>query len=173
MSSRCIISIRNENWLKREIKLYQNTDGHPNSMMMPLISELRDIYQEFKEHGDVDWFLDPGKLAGVLITRSVPVLTDEIRNLMKSLPTVTKNKLESNLFLGIPNLLPESKPTECNYEYLITLKENTEESDRFLGYNLEIYKLQHNRRISTIMTSEENFLSRALVPRIENTPHEQ
>lgn len=154
MSSKCIITIKNENWLKREIMLQQHTNGHPNNMLLPLVNELRDIYQEFKEFGDPDWFLDPGKLAGLLVTRSVPVFNEEVRSVLKSLPTSTKNHLENNLFLGIPMLLPDARVYDANYEYSITLKETTE---GFFGYILEVYRIQNSKRYSSVNIIEENF----------------
>lgn len=159
--SSCIITIRNTNWMKREVILYQHTDGHPNSLLLPLTESLRDIYQEFKDHGDVDWFLDPTKLAGLLIVRSVPVVTEEMRTLMKSLPPASRNRLESSIFLGLPTLFPDAvKLSECSYEYSITVSEVVEDSKIvYLGYGIEVYKLQNRRRLSTIMTSQENFVT--------------
>lgn len=154
MSSKCIVTIKNENWLKREIMLQQYTDGHPNNMLLPLVTELREIYQEFKEFGDPDWFLDPGKLAGLLVTRSVPVFSEEVKSVLKSLPSSTKNRLENNLFLGIPSLLPDVRVYDANYEYSITLKETPE---GFFGYILEVYRLQNNKRYSSVNVMEENF----------------
>lgn len=157
MSSTCIISIKNENWMKREILLYQHTDGHPNSMLLPLVEELRDIYNEFNDIGDTDWFMDPAKLSGFLIVRSVPKMTDDMMKLVKSLPAHTKSRLESNLYLGIPSLFPDVvKASGCNYEYSIILKESIEEN--FFGYTLDVYKLQNNKRVSTILSNVENYL---------------
>lgn len=160
--SSCIITIKNVNWMKREVILYQHTDGHPNSLLLPLTESLLDIYQEFKEHGDTNWFLDPTKLAGLLVVRSVPVVTEEMKALMKSLPTSARHRMESNLFLGLPTLFPDVvKLSDCNYEYSITLSEEIDEesSSKFFGYGIEVYKLQNRRRVSTIMKNQKNFVN--------------
>lgn len=160
--SSCIITIKNTNWMKREIILYQHTDGHPNSSMLPLTESLSDIYQEFRDHGDTNWFLDPTKLAGILVVRSVPVFTEEMKSLMKSLPSSARHRMESNLFLGMPTLFPDVvKLSECNYEYSITLSEEIDEGDitKFFGYSIEVYKLQNRRRVSTIMKNQKNFMN--------------
>lgn len=165
MSSKCIVTIKNESWLKREVILQQHTDGHPNNMLLPLVEELTGIHQEFTEFGDPDWFLDPAKLAGLLVVRSVPVFTEEVKSLLKTLPSSTKNRLESNLFLGIPALLPDTRVYDANYEYSITLKEVPGE---FFGYTLEIYKLQNNKRYSSINVIEKNFRKEMkLIPAVQ------
>lgn len=160
--SSCIITIRNVDWLKREIMLYQQTDGHPNNMLLTITELLRDTYKEFSDHGDANWFLDPSKLAGVFVARSVPVLTEEMKSLLKTLPSSTRSTLESNYFLGLPKLSPEVyKGSHMNYEYSITLSEDVEESKSiFFGYSIEVYKLHNGRRLSTIMTNQENFLTK-------------
>lgn len=159
MSTRCNIIIRNENQIRRELFLYQHTDGHPNNMLLSLAGELKEIYEEFKDHGDVEWFLNPCTLAGALIVRSVPVMTEEMKKVMTALPTHMKSKLESSFFLSLPTINPDiTRTPNCNYEYVITLKEDIEEN--FLGYNLEVHKLLNNRRISEVFSSQTNLLSR-------------
>lgn len=155
MSSKCIISIKNENWLKREIVLTQHTDGHPNNILLPLVAELREIHQDFNEQGDPGWFMDPGRLAGVLITRSVPVRSESLNSLLKSISPSLRNKLESSMFIGMPTLLPDARVYDANYEYSILLKDIEEES--FFGFILEVYKIQNNKRVSVIAITEENF----------------
>jgi len=104
--------------------------------------------------------LNPCKLSGALIVRSVPKMTDEMKKMLNSLPNATKSKFESSFFLGMPNLLPEiGRNSNCNYEYVITLKEDVEAG--FLGYKLEAQKLQNGRKIIEVFSHEENLSYRA------------
>ena len=70
MSTRANIILRNEITIRREIVLYQHSDAHPNNMALILAELLRDAYLEFKDLGDVDWFLNPSKLASFLVVKS-------------------------------------------------------------------------------------------------------
>lgn len=157
MSTKANIVLRNEVTIRREIVLYQHTDAHPNNMILQLAEMLRDSYNEFKELGDVDWFLNPSKLASFLIVKSVPSISDEIKQMMKQLPDSTRFQLESTYFLGMPTLLVENnRVSNCNYDYVITLSEDVEND--FFGYELEIHKMNANKIISTVMQHKENLL---------------
>lgn len=157
MSTKANIIIRNSVKMNREIYLYQHSDAHPNNLTLVLAERLRDLYLEFKDFGDVDWFLDPSKLASFLVIKSVPVLTEEVKSLMKQLPDSTRYHLESMYFLGIPSMLIEnSRVSNCNYEYVITLSEDVE--DDFFGYELDVNKMSGNKVVATVMNHKENLL---------------
>jgi len=156
MSTKANIVFRNES-SRREIVLYQHSDAHPNNMALLIAEMLRDAYLEFKELGDVDWFLSPSKLASFMIVKSVPKITEDMRALMKQLPESNRQHLESQYFLGMPTLLVESgRVSNCNYDYLITLSEDIEED--FFGYEFEINKMSSNRIVTTVMSHKENLL---------------
>lgn len=156
MSTKANIIFRNE-LSKREIVLYQHSDAHPNNMALVLAEMLRDAYLEFKELGDVDWFLNPSKLASYIIVKSVPKISEDIKSILKQLPDSARFHLESQYFLGMPTLLIESgRVSNCNYDYLITLSEDVD--DDFFGYELEINKMASNKLISTVMQHRENLL---------------
>lgn len=157
MSTKANIIIRNETSIRREIILYQHSDAHPNNMMLVLSERLRDIYLEFKELGDVDWFLNPSKLASFMLVKSIPTISEEVKQIMSQLPDSTKHHLESSYFLGMPTLLVENgRVSNCNYEYIITLSEDIE--DKFLGYELEVNRMNANRVVSTLLKHKENLL---------------
>ena len=157
MSTKANIIFRNETTIRREIVLYQHSDAHPNNMTLVLAEKLRDIYLEFKELGDVDWFLNPSKLASFLIVKSIPTISDELKTLLKQLPESTRHQMESSYFLGMPTLLVENgRVSNCNYDYVVTLIENVE--DKFFGYELEIYKMNANKIVSTVLKHRENLL---------------
>ena len=156
MSTKANIILRNES-IRREIVLYKHTDAHPNHMTLQLAEMLRDTYHEFKELGDVDWFLNPSKLASFLIIKSVPTISEEVKTIMKQLPDSARYQMESMYFLGMPTLLVENgRVSNCNYDYLITLSEDVEND--FFGYELEINKMSSNKIISTVMKHKENLL---------------
>ena len=157
MSTRANIVLRNEMSIRREIVLYQHSEAHPNNMALILSEMLRNAYLEFNDLGDVDWFLNPSKLASFLVVKSVPSISDEMKELMKRFPDSTRYQLESTYFLGMPTLLVEnSRVSNCNYDYVITLSEDVE-SD-FFGYELEIHKMNSNKIVSTVMKHKENLL---------------
>jgi len=157
MSTKANIILRNDMSLRREIVLYQHSDAHPNNMTLLLAEMLRDSYLEFKELGDIDWFLNPSKLATFMIVKSIPSVTEDMKQLLKKLPEPARYQLESNYFLGMPTLLVESsRVSNCNYDYIITLSEDTEND--FFGYELEINKMNSNKLISTVMKHKENLL---------------
>lgn len=155
MSTKANIILRSELNIRREIYLYQHADAHPNNLTLILAEMLRDTYIEFKELGDVDWFLNPSKLASFLLVRSVPSVSEEIKELLSRLPDSARYQLESSYFLGMPKFLIEnSRVSNCNYEYIITLSENVEEG--FYGYELEVNKMHANKVVSTVMKHKEN-----------------
>lgn len=157
MSTRANIVFRNEASIRREIVLYQHSDAHPNNMALILSELLRNAYLEFNDLGDVDWFLNPSKLASFLVVKSVPSISEDMKELLKRLPESTRYQLESSYFLGMPTLLVEnSRVSNCNYDYIITLSEDTEND--FFGYELEIHKMNSNKIISTVMKHKENLL---------------
>lgn len=157
MSTKANIILRNANSIRREIFLYQHADAHPNNLTLILSELLREAYLEFKDLGDVDWFLNPSKLASFLVVKSVPKATEDIKELMKQLPDSTRYQLESMYFLGMPTLLVENnRVSNCNYEYIITLSEDVESN--FFGYELEINKMSANKLINTVMTHKENMI---------------
>lgn len=157
MSTKANIILRNEVSIRREIYLYQHADAHPNNLALVLAEMLRDAYIDFKELGDVDWFLSPSKLASFLVVKSVPSATDDMKQLMKKLPDSTRYQLESLYFLGMPTFIVEnSRVSNCNYEYIITLSEDVEND--FFGYELEVNKMNSNKLISTVMKHKENLL---------------
>ena len=157
MSTKANIVLRNEAAIRREIVLYQHSDAHPNNMNLLLSEMLRDAYQDFKELGDVDWFLNPSKLATFLVAKSVPVMSEDVKALLKKLPESAKYQLESSYFLGMPTFLIESsRVSNCNYDYIITLSEDIE--NRFFGYELEVNKMNANRLIATVLKHKENLL---------------
>lgn len=157
MSTKANIVLRNESSIRREIVLYQHSDAHPNNMTLVLAEMLRNAYIEFKELGDVDWFLSPSKLASYLVVKSIPSVSDEMKEFLKHLPDSARYHLESSYFLGMPNLLVENgRVANCNYDYIITLSEDVE--SKFFGYELEINKLSANRVVSTVMNHKENLL---------------
>lgn len=157
MSTKANIVLRNESTIRREIVLYQHSDAHPNNMGLVLAELLREAYLEFKELGDVDWFLNPSKLASFLVVKSIPKITEEVKQLMKQLPESAKYHLESSYFLGMPTLLVENgRVSNCNYDYIITLSEDVDND--FFGYELEINKMSSNKLISTVMKHKENLL---------------
>ena len=161
MSTKANIILRNELSIRKEIYLYQHSDAHPNNMALVLAEMLRDAYIDFKELGDIDWFLNPSKLATFLIVKSIPSATEEMKQLMKKLPDSARYQLESLYFLGMPSLIVESsRVSNCNYEYIITLSEDVDTD--FFGYELEINKMNSNKLISTVMKHREN-LSREKV----------
>lgn len=156
MSTKANIIFRNE-LIRREIVLYQHADAHPNNMALLLAEMLRDTYLEFKDLGDVDWFLNPSKLASFLIVKSVPRLSDDMKALVKQLPETNRYQLESQYFLGMPTLMVENgRVSNCNYEYIITLSEDVDGG--FFGYDLEINKMVANKVVSTVMQHKENLL---------------
>lgn len=157
MSTRANIILRNETTIRREIVLYQHADAHPNNMTLLLAEMLRDTYLEFKELGDMDWFLNPSKLASFLVVKSVPSPSDEIRAFLKKLPDAMRHHFESTYHLGMPNLLVENgRVSNCNYDYIITLSEDVE--DGFFGYELEVNKMNNNKLVNTILKHKENLL---------------
>lgn len=157
MSTRANIILRNEIAIRREIVLYQHSDAHPNNMALVLAEMLRDSYLEFKELGDVDWFLNPSKLASFLVVKSVPSISEDIKTMMKQLPDAARYQLESSYFLGMPTLLVENgRVSNCNYDYFITLSEDVEND--FFGYEIEVNKMNSNKIISTVMKHKENLL---------------
>ena len=163
MSTKANIVLRNDLSIRREIYLYQHADAHPNNMTLILAEMLRDAYIDFKELGDVDWFLNPSKLASFLVVKSVPKASEEMKMFMKKLPDSTRFQLESAYFLGMPTLAVEnSRVANCNYEYIITLSENVEEG--FFGYELEVNKMNANKLISTVMKHREN-LAKEVTPK--------
>lgn len=156
MSTKANIIIRSVT-SRREIVLYQHSDAHPNNMALILAERLRDIYFEFKELGDVDWFLNPSKLASFLVIKSVPAYTEELKQLLKQLPESARYQMESAYFLGMPTMLVENgRVSNCNYDYIITLSEDVD--DDFFGYEIEINKMNNNKLISNYMTHKENLL---------------
>lgn len=155
MSTKANIIFRNELTIRREIYLYQHADAHPNNMTLIIAEMLRDAYNEFKELGDVDWFLNPSKLASFILVKSVPKMTDDLKSVIQKLPESSRYTLESAYFLGMPTLLVEnSRVANCNYEYMITLSEDVE--NKFFGYELEINKLNANKIVSTVLKHKEN-----------------
>ena len=157
MSTKANIILRSETSIRREIVLYQHSDAHPNNMTLMLAEMLRDAYFDFKELGDVDWFLNPSKLASFLIVKSIPKISDEIKQLVKKLPDASRYHLESSYFLGMPTLLVENgRVSNCNYDYFITLSEDVD--NKFFGYELEVYKMNSNKIVSTVMKHKENLL---------------
>lgn len=157
MSTKANIILRNEITIRREIVLYQHADAHPNNMALILAEMLREAYLEFKELGDIDWFLNPSKLASFLVVKSVPKISEEIKQMMKHLPDSARYQLESSYFLGMPTLLVENgRVSNCNYDYFITLSEDIDND--FFGYELEINKMNSNKIISTVMKHKENLL---------------
>ena len=157
MSTRANIILRNSVTIRREIYLYQHADAHPNNLTLILSEMLREAYSEFKDFGDIDWFLNPSKLASFLVVKSVPSATEEMKMLMKQMPESTRFHLESVYFLGMPTLLIEnSRVSNCNYEYIITLSEEVE--DDFFGYEIEVNKMNANKLVSTVMRHKENLL---------------
>lgn len=157
MSTKANIILRNEITIRREIVLYQHSDAHPNNMALVLAERLRDAYIDFKELGDVDWFLNPSKLATFLVAKSIPVLSDELKEVFKHLPDSTRYQLESSYFLGMPTLLVENvRVSNCNYDYIITLSEDVD--NNFFGYELEVNKMSSNKIVSTVMKHKENLL---------------
>ena len=157
MSTKANIVLRNELSVRREIVLYQHSDAHPNNMALVLAEMLRDAYIDFKELGDVDWFLNPSKLASYLLVKSIPKVTEEMKEFLKHLPESTRSQLESAYFLGMPTFLIEnSRVSNCNYDYVITLSEDVEND--FFGYELENHKMNSNKIVSTFMQHKENLL---------------
>lgn len=157
MSTRANIILRNALSSRKEVFLYQHADAHPNNMILQLSEMLREAYHELQDHGDVDWFLQPNKLASFLVVKSVPRASSDIKDLMKSLPDAARYQLESHYFLGMPNFLVEtSRVSNCNYEYIVTLIEDVEGD--FFGYELEVNKMASNKLVSTIMSHSENLL---------------
>lgn len=157
MSTKANIIFRSEVTIRREIVLYQHADAHPNNMILILSEMLREAYLEFNDLGDVDWFLNPSKLASFLVVKSVPKVSDDMKELMKTLPEATRYQLESTYFLGMPTFLLENgRVSNCNYDYLITLIEDVEEN--FFGYELEVNKMHANKLIATVMSHRENLL---------------
>lgn len=157
MSTKANIVLRNESAIRREIVLYKHSDAHPNNMTLLLAEMLRDAYMEFKELGDIDWFLNPSKLASFLLVKSVPTMSEEMKQFLKQLPESAKYHMESSYFLGMPTLLIENgRVSNCNYDYIITLSEDIEE--KFFGYSIEINKMSSNRVISSVMNHKENLL---------------
>jgi len=169
MSTSCKIILRNVEWIKREIILYQPLDGHPNNMILSLMDELNDIYSEYSEYGDSDWFLDPSKVAGSLVVRSVPVINEDMRKLMSSLPSSSRSRLESTTFLNMPTIFPDNYRMKSVYEYVITLRETFDKDDKleFFGYTVEVYKLLQGRRISTLLQEDRNLIKR--IPFVNDT----
>lgn len=157
MSTKANIIFRNESSIRREIVLYQHSDAHPNNLILVLSEKLRECYLEFKELGDIDWFLNPSKLASFLVVKSVPVINEDIKSIIDKLPESTKFQLESLYFLGMPSLLVENaRVSNCNYDYFITLSEDVEND--FFGYELEVFKMNSNKIVSTVMKHKENLL---------------
>lgn len=158
MSTKANIIVRHFSHLKREIILYQHTEGHPNHMNLFLTSEMRDLYTEYSEHGDVDWFMNPGRIAGSIIARSVPRVDEDVRAMVKDLPAAMRTRLESSMMLGFPTIIPEIYRTPYgNYEYYITLKEDIE--NQFFGYQLDVHKLLNGRKVAEVFSNEVNFLT--------------
>lgn len=156
MSTKANIIIRNES-LRREVVLYKHSDAHPNNTTLMLSEMLRSAYTEFKEFGDIDWFLSPSKLSSFLIVRSIPKMSEDLKKIMKSMPESMKYQLDSSYFLEMPTLYAESgRVSNCNYEYLISTSEDIE--NNFFGYSIEIKKLSSNRIVSTVLSHTENFL---------------
>lgn len=161
MSTRANIILRNETTIRREIVLYQHADAHPNNMTLLLAEMLRDSYLEFKELGDVDWFLNPSKLASFLVVKSVPSPSEEVRSLLKKLPDSMRHQLESTYHLGMPSLLVEnSRVSNCNYDYVITLSEDVDSG--FFGYELEVNKMNSNKLVVTVLSHKENLFREKL-----------
>lgn len=157
MSTKANIVLRNEVTIRREIYFYQHSDAHPNNMTLYLAEMLRDSYNDFKELGDADWFLNPSKLASFLVVKSVPQISDEVREVMKRLPESARHQLESSYFLGMPTLLVEnSRVSNCNYEYIVTLSEDVDND--FFRYELEVNKMNANKLIATVMKHRENLI---------------
>lgn len=155
MSTKANIILRSETAIRKEIVLYQHSEAHPNNMTLVLAEILRESYNEFKELGDIDWFLNPSKLAAFLVVKSVPQMPDDMRQILKQLPESARYHLESSYFLGMPIFLIEnSRVPNCNYEYIITLSEDVDNS--FFGYELEINKMSSNKIVSTVLSHKEN-----------------
>ena len=81
MSTTANIVIRNARTLKKETVLYRHSDAHPNSMTLLLAEMLRDTYEDFRDLGDMDWFLSPSKLAAYLIIKSIPQMTEDMKKM--------------------------------------------------------------------------------------------
>lgn len=168
MTTRCNIIVKEVTNPRKEVVLYQHNEGHPSIMVDTLSKNLYDIYKEYEEHGDTDWFIDPGRVVGRLIVKSVPVMSDEVKSLLSKLDSITRNRLELPFVLGMPSMVPDvGRTPNCNYEYVITLSEDVESN--FRGYKLEVSKLQNGKKIVDLLSLDVNLLeSRKLIPSIQD-----
>lgn len=156
MSSKCNIILKEERNPKKEIVLYRHSDGHPSIMIDMLSKILYDTYVEFEKHGDVDWFLEPTNVAGKIIINSVHKLPEELLGFLDKLDYTTQKKFSMYSNIDLPTILPEThRVPNCNYEYIITLKELVD-SMVFRGYNLEVIKLSNNRKVQDILSLDVN-----------------
>lgn len=168
MTTRCNVIVREVTNLRKEVVLYQHNEGHPAVMVDILSKNLYEIHKEYEEHGDTDWFIDPGRVVGRLIVKSVPVMPEDVRSMLSKLDNITRNRLELPYLLGMPTMIPDiGRTPNCNYEYVVTLSEDAETN--FRGYKLEVSKLQNNKKILELLSLDVNLLeSRKLVSHTEN-----
>lgn len=168
MTTRCNIIVKESTNPRKEVVLYQHNEGHPAVMVDFLSKNLYEIHKEYDEHGDTDWFIDPGRVVGRLIVKSVPTIPEELKNMLPKLDGITRNRLELPYLLGMPTMIPDvGRTPNCNYEYIITLSEDAETN--FRGYKLEVSRLQNNKKILELLSVDVNLLeSRKLVTSTEN-----
>lgn len=163
MTTRCQIIVKAEENPRREVYLYQHNDGHPTAMMEILSEMLYNIYNDYHQHGDLDWFVDPQRVSGSLIVNSVPVIPDSVKSALSKLEGPLKKKLQSPLFLDMPTIIPDiGRTPNCNYEYIITLKDDPIDN-KFIGYILDVHRLQNNKKISELHHLVVNLQERSLV----------
>src|SRR5579875_329137 len=148
MSTRCNIVVRNEQDLRREIVLYQHNDGSPEDMIPKLTKMMDQIHDIFSKSGDQGWFFEPTKVAGMIVHLSVPVITSEVSAALRSAPKEVKEFVTKHILKPIPQITPESgRFGGCDYEYLITLKEEFIDNKRYHCYDLEAIRIGNGKRL--------------------------
>ena len=155
MSTKCNIIVREEQDQRREIVLYQPSDGHPEAMVNYLKNSLEGIFIGFKERGDESWFVDPTKVSAMLVATSIPVITPEVQDLLGNVSTTCKNLISQIYDQKTPRILPDNgRSIVAEYEYVITLKEKYEDSKRVNGYQLEVHRTSRGKKMFLIKEEE-------------------
>lgn len=163
MSTRANIIVKEEQDPRREIVLYIHYDGIPQNVVPQLEKLLSKIYNHFKQYGDEAWFIDPSKIAAMLITFSLPD-QQEMNEKLKSMPEDIQKFVSQTLLKPIPTILPDNgRSPWCEYEYTVTLKEKMEDNVRIIGYQLEVARVIRGKKTYVIETLDRELFNSSKV----------
>lgn len=172
MSSKCNLIVREERNIKKELILYRHDDGHPSIMVDSISQMLYEIYHEYEKFGDIDWFLDPSKVASKLIIKSIFRMPSSLQSILPQLDDITRRKFELYTNLETPTIVPDIHRTpNCNYEYIITLKEVID-PELFRGYTLDVVKLSNNKKVQDVLSLNINLGSSTPVEVVSHESYE-